>query len=251
MSCNCDSCENDQVMPDMSEMPDGGMPDGGMPITPHILIENAVALSADKVFIVGEIDEDLATNVCRQILILNERNNMTGSPDPIHLIINSPGGDLNAAWMICDIMDTIECPVITYGFGLIGSAALIIYMNGDYGLRYATKNTQFMSHTFTMVIGGKRGDHISHASEITRMHKRMIDHYMKCTGLTKAEIEEKLLVEHDIWLNSMNAKKLRIVDKIIPVRKNHYADVKKAEEKEKCKTDKKKVKKSPRSKTTT
>jgi ATP-dependent protease ClpP protease subunit len=228
MSCDCNDCNVNQEMHDMPDMPE--MPDGGMPITPHVLIENAIALSADKVFIV-------------------------------HLIINSPGGDLNAAWMICDIMDTIESPVITYGFGLIGSAAFIIYMNGDYGLRFATKNTQFMSHTFTMVIGGKRGDHIAHASEITRMHKRMIDHYMKCTGLTKAEIEDKLLVEHDIWLTAANAKALRIVDKIIPVRKNHYSDVKKAEEKakakaekenNKCKTTKKRAtRKSPKSTTTT
>jgi ATP-dependent Clp protease protease subunit len=226
----CDTCTSSE--PDKN--------DNVVTLSPQQVFDNAMALSTDKIFVVGEICEELAVQVCRQILVVNEKNNMLGTLDPIHMFINSPGGDLYSAWMICDIMDIVECPVITYGFGTVASAGIAIFMNGDYGMRYATKNTQFMSHTFSMVSGGKHADMLSHNAEIHRMHTRMVDHYTKCTGLAKNEIHAKLLMEHDVWLNVNDAKRLNIVDQIIPVRKNHYMDYIKYKEKlEKCQTKKK------------
>jgi len=190
-------------------------------LMPHQILEQANALVLDKVFLVGELTEEVAVNVCRQMLLINERNHLMGIEEPLHMIINSPGGDLNAAWMICDLMDTIDCPIITYGFGSVASAGLIIFMNGNYGFRYATKNTQFMSHRFSMITGGKHSDLISHKSEIDRIHNRIVDHYTKCTALTKTQIYDNLLAEHDIWFNAAHAKKMNIVDTIMPIKKRH------------------------------
>ena len=198
-----------------------------MQLMPNQIAEQANALVLDKIFLVGEVTEENATQVCRQMLLINERNSLMESTDPIHMIINSPGGDLTAAWMICDLMDTIDCPVITYGFGIVASAGLIIFMNGNYGARFATRNTQFMSHRFSMITGGKHSDLIAHKLEIDRIHNRIVDHYKKCTALPKTQIYDNLLAEHDIWFNAAKAKKLNIVDNIMPIKKRHIIHARK------------------------
>jgi len=164
------------------------------------LMHHAEAL-ADKVFIVGEINEELAENVCRQLLIINQKNKLIEEYYPIDVFINSQGGDLYSAWMICDTMDLIETPINTYGLGMVVSAGLLIFMNGDYKSRFGTKNTQFMSHRFSMVNEGSHTDLISQSHEIHRIHDRIVNHYTKCTGLSKKEIENSLLTEHNVWFS--------------------------------------------------
>lgn len=231
-NCNCDGCEHDdENMPS----PESQLPFSHqftMPLSPHQIMEQSAALAADKVFLVGEINDEVATCVCRQMMLINEKNAFLESYDPIHFVINSPGGDMHAGWMICDVMDTIEAPIITYGFGCIASAGLLVFMNGDYGYRFATKNTQFMSHRFSMISGGNHSDLVSQQPELGRMHKRIIDHYTKCTGLQKKDVEEKLLTEHNVWFTAAQAKKMNILDKIIHVRKRHFMDYEKEKKRE-------------------
>lgn len=250
-ACDCEKCgdcknpEDPETIKNQEQNPPIPFP-LAMQLTPHQIIEQAAALSTDKIFLVGEITDEMAVSVCRQMMLINEKNAFLECCDPIHFVINSPGGDMHAAWMICDVMDTIDAPIMTYGFGCIASAGLLIFMNGDYKCRFATKNTQFMSHRFSMVSGGKHSDLISQQPEVGRMHKRIIDHYTKCIGMSKKEVEEKLLTEHDVWFTATQAKKMNIVDNIMHVRKRHFMDyemAKKRENERKQKTKKYKSKK--------
>lgn len=207
---------NDPVPPQQLD----GMPDLGM-IAMDSLI-NQVAAGLDTIFITGPVDMESATIITKQLLIIEQRNQITGFFEPIKMVINSPGGDLHAAWMISDIMDSIETPVWTYGFGHVISAGIMLFMNGEYGHRYCTKNTQFMSHRCSMGLVGGHADLQSQKFEIDRVHKRIIEHYVKCTGLSKVDIETMLLSESDKWLSANNCKKLNIVDKIMKVNSKSY-----------------------------
>lgn len=189
-----------------------------------------IAAVADVIFIAEEVTPEVAQRVCNHLILINERNMITGVFDPICLVINSPGGCLNSGWMICDMMDMIQTPVHTYGLGLIASAGLLIFMNGDYESRMATKNSQFMSHRYSMVMGGTHTSLEAQKTEITRLHKRIVEHYAKNTALSVKEIEDQLLPEHDVWLSATECKKLNIVDRIIPVKKQHLRDIRKKEE---------------------
>lgn len=184
---------------------------------------------SNMLILATEIDTDVASLLCARLLELNDVANKTGEMETIKLFINSPGGDLNAGWMICDIMDMIDIPIETIGLGLVASAGLLIFMNGDYGHRYATKNTQFMSHRYYMRMEGTHSDLTSHTSELHIMHMRIIDHYHKCTGMDKTVLEQTLLQEHDIWMTAEQCKKYNIVDNIIPVKKRHFKDISKKE----------------------
>jgi ATP-dependent Clp protease protease subunit len=131
---------------------------------------------------------------------------------PIELIINSPGGDLHASWMICDIMNSMQTPVQTMGLGQVASGGLLIFMNGIKGYRLATPTTNFMSHRFIASTEASHQDLKQQQYEWDRTHQRIIDHYRKCTGLPIKTIENELLPEHNVWMTAEDALRLKICD---------------------------------------
>lgn len=171
---------------------------------------------SDHLILTGELKIDQATQLVEQLLNIEARNIETNQFDKITLLINSPGGDLYAAWMICDIMDTLKTPIETFGLGQIASAGIIIFMNGTKGLRKATHNTQFMSHRYSIGIEATHADLIAQRHELDRTHDRIVNHYIKCTNLPKKKVENELLVEHNVWLDATQCKKYNICDVILP-----------------------------------
>jgi ATP-dependent Clp protease protease subunit len=163
-------------------------------------------------FISGEINLEMSTQVAQRMLEIDLTLKQNGMTTPISLVINSPGGDINAAWQICDIMDFIDCPVYTTGIGQIASAALMIFMNGEPGYRIVTDRTSIMSHRYSWGAAGSHPNLITIQDEFKNTHDRMVQHYVECTGLSRKEVEEKLLCEHDVWLTGKQAMKLGLVD---------------------------------------
>jgi ATP-dependent Clp endopeptidase proteolytic subunit ClpP len=171
-----------------------------------------------RVYLTEAIEPKGAKEIVERLYAYNEFNvvNIENPSDyiPIRLIINSPGGDLQASQMICDVMDEIETPVSTCAYGQACSGGLMIFMNGTKGTRTATTSTQFMSHRFIMGMEGSHTEFKIRYKEMDRIHERLVQHYAKCTGLTAKRIEKELLNDHDVWLTSEDCKKFGIVDLI-------------------------------------
>jgi ATP-dependent Clp protease protease subunit len=174
-----------------------------------------------RLFLTDEITSENATELVKAFYDINDINKQLDQFRPIVLIINTPGGDLQASQMICDVMNEIETPVYTKCTGKACGGGIMIFMNGEPGCRISFQNCQFMSHRFSTAVEGSHTDLKYHNEEMDRMHERLVDHYVACTGLTKRKIESSLLTEHDVWLSPEEAKKLNIVDEIIPLR-NKY-----------------------------
>lgn len=172
------------------------------------------------VFVTGEITQELADEVAKQMIVFDMQNTVKGEQLPITLIVNSPGGGLCAGWQICDVMDYIGTPVYTTGLGEIASAALMIFMNGEPGHRVLTDRTSIMSHRYSWGVSGNHAELIAAESEFKNVHKRILEHYIECTGLTKAEVEEQLLRPYNVWLSPNQAIKLGLADKIFRTKKN-------------------------------
>jgi ATP-dependent Clp protease protease subunit len=169
----------------------------------------------DVIFLTGDVTIPLATEICKELISIEYRNNNTNKYPPVRLIINSAGGDLYATWMICDIMAGMKTPVQTYALGQVASGGFIIFMSGTKGLRMATNNTQFMSHRYSMSYEANHANIKSQQPELDRIHSRMIDHYKKCTDLSLKYIEKFLLTEHDVWLTAEKCQELGICDIIV------------------------------------
>jgi ATP-dependent Clp protease protease subunit len=142
-------------------------------------------------------------------------SNLSNKPHKeLTLGICSPGGDLNACFALIDVMKGSRIPIKTIGMGMIASCGLLMFISGTKGKRILTPNTSILSHQYSWGSYGKEHELFATVKEFELTTKRMITHYKKCTGLTEKIIREKLLPPHDVWLDSNQAKKLGICDKI-------------------------------------
>jgi ATP-dependent Clp protease protease subunit len=133
----------------------------------------------------------------------------------ITLIINSPGGDLTAAFALIDIMQGSRIPVHTLGLGQISSAGLLIFMAGKKGFRTLTPNTSILSHQYAWGSYGKEHELVAVIKEFTLTGKRMLNHYMKCTGIPEKKVKEILMPSSDVYLDATEAVKYNIADKVV------------------------------------
>ena len=132
----------------------------------------------------------------------------------LQLIICSNGGDTSAAFALTDVMRTSRIPIKTVGLGIIASAGLLVFIAGSKGRRYLTPNTSILSHQFSWWSEGKVHELIAQVKEYELLHRRMIDHYRSCTGLSLEKIKEKLLPPEDVYLSSQEALELNLCDQV-------------------------------------
>lgn len=64
--------------------------------------------------------------------------------EPIHIHVSSGGGDVWATWAIVGAMERSVLPIVTWGYGIVGSGALAIFATGD--SRHMSKHASLMYH---------------------------------------------------------------------------------------------------------
>ena len=133
-------------------------------------------------------------------------------PEMLNLMICSQGGDLNVAFAIIDTMRGSAIPIRTIGLGHIGSAGLMIFIAGTKGERILTPNTSILSHQFSWGSSGKSHELFATIKEFSLTEKRMMNHYVKSTGMSEEKVKELLLPAHDVWLDANEAKELGLAD---------------------------------------
>lgn len=167
----------------------------------------------------GEINEKTSRTVTDLLLAFDVKNQIQGWIQPIHMLINSPGGSVTEAWQICDIMDAIQTPVFTIGSGQIASAALTIFINGEKGFRVLSEHTSVMSHQYSWGVAGKMDDLVSAHREFNNIYDRMESHFHRKTGLSRKIIKEKLLGGLDNWMTAKEAKRMKLADQVFDFEK--------------------------------
>tara|TARA_B110000977_G_scaffold200328_1_gene290400 strand:+ start:6866 stop:7360 length:495 start_codon:yes stop_codon:yes gene_type:complete len=159
--------------------------------------------------------EDISLSSAKNVVEwIFEANFAEERPELLNLIICSPGGDLNAAFAVIDVMRGSAIPVRTIGLGQIASAGLMMFIAGTKGQRLLTPNTSILSHQYSWGAFGKEHELFATVKEFDLTTKKMIHHYKKCSGLTEAKIREVLLPPQDIWLSPQEAKKLGLCDDV-------------------------------------
>jgi len=162
-------------------------------------------------------DEITPTNTSDAIEFILERNLVEKKDrlQNITLIINSPGGEVTSAFALIDIMQGSRIPVHTLGLGQISSAGLLIFMAGKKGFRTLTPNTSILSHQYSWGSQGKEHELVAIVKEFTLTGKRMLNHYMKCTGMSEKKVKEILMPSSDVYLDADEAVKYNIADRVV------------------------------------
>ena len=164
------------------------------------------------VFIVGPINDNVASLVTAQLLFLE-------SEDPkkeISLYINSPGGLVTAGLGIYDTIQYVKPDVSTLCIGQAASMGSFLLAAGTKGKRFSLPNSRIMVHQPSAGFQGQATDIEIHANEIMYLKKRLNEIYSKHTEKSVDEI--KLALERDNFMTPENAKDFGLIDKVVDKR---------------------------------
>ena len=161
------------------------------------------------VFLTGEVNDEVASLICAQLLFLEAEN-----PDKeISFYINSPGGVVTSGLAILDTMNYIKCPVSTVCMGQACSMGSLLLTCGEKGRRFALPNARVMIHQPSGGFQGQATDMEIHVKEILAIKKRLNQIYVEQTGKSLKEIEEAM--ERDNFMTAQEALKFGLIDAVV------------------------------------
>lgn len=166
-------------------------------------------------YLTGDIDEDSARPIIEWILFhnTNKSERATNKFKTLYLFIDSGGGDSTTGFSICNFVKSSTIPVHTIGTGIVGSAALLIFMCG--ARRTLLKSTSILSHQFSWAIEGKYHDLTADHTELQNVQHRMLQTYKQATGLREKTIISELLPAGNRWLTSDEALTYNLCDEVV------------------------------------
>ncbi len=164
------------------------------------------------IFLVGSINDNVATLITAQLLFLESEN----PKKEIFFYINSPGGLVNAGFGVYDTMQYIKPSVSTLCIGQASSMGSFLLAAGENGKRFSLPNSRIMVHQPSAGFQGQATDIEIHANEIMLLKKRLNEIYSKHTGRTVEEIKNAL--ERDKFMTPQEAKEFGLIDKVVEKR---------------------------------
>ncbi len=170
-------------------------------------------LLKDRIVFLGtQVDETSANLIVAQLLHLESED-----PDkPIHLYINSPGGDMTALFAIHDTMRCLRPPVATTCVGQAASAAAVLLAAGQKGQRFTLPNARVLIHQPHGGAQGQSTDMEIQVREMVEMRERMVDVLVDATGQTRSKIVTD--IDRDHILRGEDAVAYGLVDSVIGYR---------------------------------
>jgi len=154
----------------------------------------------------GELDETRATLVAAQLLALD-----ADRAEPITVVVNSPGGPLDAATAVLDTIDLITVPVDTTCLGQAAGTAAIVLAAGT-GRRRAGASAQIRLRLPDLEVRGTAAHLADEAAHLERVHATLVDRLARATG------QERQLVQRDVAagrsLTADEARDYGIVDEV-------------------------------------
>jgi len=129
---------------------------------------------------------------------------------PVHIRINSPGGDVQMGVGIYTALERIKPRVTTFIDGWAASMASIIALAGS--KTYMSKSGMFMLHNPHTLVIGDEAEMLQAATFLREVRASLIGVYMEKTGKTEAEISD--LMNAETWLRADPAKEAGFIDEI-------------------------------------
>ena len=164
------------------------------------------------VFLVGTVNDNIASLVTAQLLFLESEN----PKKEIFFYINSPGGLVTSGLGIYDTMQYIKSPVSTLCIGQASSMGSFLLAAGEKGRRFSLPNSRIMVHQPSAGFQGQATDIQIHAKEILSLKERLNKIYSKHTGQSIKEISQAL--ERDKFMTAEEAKQFGLIDEVVEKR---------------------------------
>lgn len=172
---------------------------------------DAKILAERRLFLCDVVTQESSQDIIRKLWYLE----LSEPGKPILLVINSPGGSVDAGFAIWDQVKMIKSPVTTLITGLAASMGSVLSLCAAPGKSFATPQSRIMIHQplLSGVIQGQATDLDIQAKEIIKTRNLLVDIYVKKTGKS-AEVIEKA-VDRDTWMTAQEAMEFGLLDGII------------------------------------
>lgn len=161
---------------------------------------------ARLVILNGPIDDNTAAEVCLGLLQLEAESH----GNPITLMVNSPGGSVQAGWQICDTIEMIG-NVEVICTALAASMAAVVLMSGSH--------RTILPHAKVLLHQPLAGASLQQAAdfeitcrELTKTRDELYRYICRHTGKSLAQVTEDC--DRDHWLSAQEALDYGIVDEI-------------------------------------
>ena len=182
-------------------------PVAASPPAPRPLVDEHL-FAARTVFLFGEIDMALARRVSSELFAL-----ASVSSAPIRIVLNSPGGHVEAGDTMHDVIRFIEPEVRILGTGWVASAGALVYAAAERRNRFALPNTRFLLHQPLGGVGGPASDIEIEARQITQMRERLNRLFASATGQSLTKLEKDTDRNH--WMSAAEALEYGLVGRIV------------------------------------
>jgi ATP-dependent Clp protease protease subunit len=164
------------------------------------------------IFLVGPVNDNLASLVCAQLLFLESEN-----PDKdVAIYVNTPGGHVHSGLAMYDTMQYVRPQISTVCIGMAASMGSLILAAGAAGKRFALPNSNIMVHQPSGGFQGQASDIEIHAREVLKTRARLNEIYARHTGQDLKAIEEAM--DRDRFMDSEQAKAFGLIDEVVAKR---------------------------------
>jgi ATP-dependent Clp protease, protease subunit len=161
------------------------------------------------IFLVGPINDAVASLICAQLLYLESEN----PNKDISLYINSPGGVVSSGLAIYGTIQYVRPDVSTVCIGQAASMGSLLLAAGAKGKRYSLPNARIMIHQPSGGAQGQASDIEIQAREILTLRGRLNQIYVHHTGKPLDAIEAA--VERDKFLSPKEAQEFGLIDDVV------------------------------------
>jgi ATP-dependent Clp protease protease subunit len=177
------------------------------PLFSRLLKDRVILLS-------GEIEDDMSTILCSQLLYLEKQD----PTKPIFMYINSPGGQITSGLAIADTMAFIECPVYAIAMGQACSMGSYLLTIAD--KRLSLPSTRIMYHSLSGGVVGNYHDMKVQMTESEFLQNALITKIHEKSNGTMTLDEVKRITERDWFMSAEEALSYGLIDGIIANRED-------------------------------
>lgn len=164
--------------------------------------------AARTILLFGEVSMRLAERVSAQLFALAEQ-----SSDPIKLVLHSPGGHVESADTIHDVIRFIRPRVRILGTGWVASAGALIFSAVAREHRLALRNTRFLLHQPLGGVSGPTSDVEIEARQIMLMRQRINRMLADATGQSLDKIATD--TERNHWMDAEEAQRYGLLGRVL------------------------------------
>lgn len=164
-------------------------------------------LAQREIYLLGEVNEDMGYRLIAAI------NQLKNTDEPIHIILNSEGGNETIGYAIYDCLMSIDNHITITGYGEVSSIASIIMQSGD--VRKMSSNCDFMIHNGSIPTNEEMSqDSIIDMAE--QLKKDNIKYYTILSDNSKFSIKQiQKLCEEEKSFTAAEALRVGFIDEVI------------------------------------